>query len=81
MDANGVIETKDIVVAVAALRSGRCTELDGKDAGWGDNEAGLLANAIKSGGATMLRGLYLYHCNIQDKPVNILQNTFPQHNH
>ena len=67
MDANGVCETKDISVAIAALRSGRCTELDAKGAGFGDDEVIRIANTIsKAGGATKLRGLFLYNNKIKD---------------
>ena len=66
MDANGVCETKDISVAIAALRSGRCTELDAKGAGFGDDEVIRIANTIsKAGGGTKLSGLFLYNNKIK----------------
>ena len=54
MDQRGKIITKDIGVAVAALRSGRCTRLGGYSAGWGDAEAGRLADALEAGGGARL---------------------------
>ena len=66
MDARGRITTRDIGVAVAALRSGRCTYLNGFEAKWYDAEAGRLADALEAGGGARLEGLYLYGNNISN---------------
>merc|ERR1711969_492475 len=67
MDASeGKITTRDIGVAVAALRSGRCTRLSGADARWGDAEAGRLADALEAGGGARLEVLDLRYNSIGD---------------
>ena len=50
MNADGKITTKDLDAAVAALRSGRCTALYGRRAGWGDAGAARLADALAADG-------------------------------
>ena len=75
MDAEGKIMTDDIFVAVAALRSGRCTRLDTngyRSAEWGDAEAGRLADALTTaggggGGGARLECLLLHGGEITDK--------------
>ena len=55
---NVEIDTEDIDVAVAALRSEppSCFRLRGVRAGWGDAEATQIANAIGEGGGAILHG-------------------------
>ena len=71
MDAGeGKIRTRDINVAVAALRSGRCTRLYGGEAGWGDAGAGRLADALTAaggGGGARLEEIDLYRNHIGDE--------------
>ena len=50
MNDDGSIWTRNIDAAVAALRTGRCTALHGRRAGWGDAEAIRIADALEAGG-------------------------------
>ena len=68
MDQRGGIKTSDVGLAVAALRSGRCTSLSSSGAaGWGDAGAARLADTLEAGGGGVcLRELDLFGNRITD---------------
>ena len=66
LDLDGKIVTKDIAHAVSALKTYRCTTLDGYGAGWANAEAVQIAAVIEDGRAPNLARLIITQNDVGD---------------